>query len=172
METLVSSAAISSVREVWWDIRPHPDFGTVELRICDGIPTMREVASLAAIAQSLVESMDVRLDAGEKLLVPREWVVKQNKWKASRHGLDADLIVDDRGARAPLRDAIAQLVTDLAPTAARLGCLEELTANIEVLDHGASYRRQRAVVDAGGTLVDVVDSLVAELETGRPGAHP
>ncbi|HVF12976.1 MAG TPA: carboxylate--amine ligase, partial [Acidimicrobiales bacterium] len=132
------------------------------------IPTMREVASLAAMAQSLVEWMDTRLDAGEKLRVPREWVVKQNKWKASRHGLDADNIVDDRGTRVPLRDAICELVADLSPTAARLGCLDELTANLDVLDHGASYRRQRAIVAGGGSLEDVVDSLVAELEVGRP----
>ena len=169
MGTFIAAQAITSIREVWWDIRPHPDFGTVELRICDGIPTMREVASLAAMAQSLVESMDCRLDAGEKLFVPREWVVKQNKWKASRHGLDADLIVDNRGTRVPLRDAIGQVVADLSPTAARLGCLDELTANLDVLDHGPSYLRQRAIVAGGGTLVDVVDSLVAELEAGRPG---
>ncbi len=169
MGTFIAAQAITSIREVWWDIRPHPDFGTVELRICDGISTMREVASLAAMAQSLVEWMDTRLEAGEKLRVPREWVVKQNKWKASRHGLDADLIVDDQGARVPLRDAICGLVDELSSTAARLGCLDELRANLDVLDHGPSYLRQRAIVAGGGTLVDVVDSLVAELESGRPG---
>ncbi len=172
MGTFIAAQAITSIREVWWDIRPHPDFGTVELRICDGIPTMREVASLAAIAQSLVESMDVRLDAGERLIVPREWVVKQNKWKASRHGIDADHIADDRGVRVPLRDAIHELIDDLSPTAARLGCLDELTANLEVLDYGPSYLRQRAIIDGGGTLVDVVDALVGELESGRPAGSP
>lgn len=172
MGTFIAAQAITSIREVWWDIRPHPDFGTVELRVCDGIPTMGEVAALAAMAQSLVEWMDTRLDAGETLLVPREWVVKQNKWKASRHGLDADHIADDRGTRVPLREAIVELVDTLAPTAARLGCLDELAANLRALDHGPSYRRQRAVVEAGGTLVDVVDALVAELESGVPGARP
>src|SRR5207237_144478 len=58
METLVSAKAISSIREVWWDIRPHPDFGTIEFRICDGLPTMSEVASVAAMSQSLVEWLD------------------------------------------------------------------------------------------------------------------
>ena len=71
MGTLVAAEAITSIREVWWDIRPHPDFGTVELRICDGIPTMRELTGLAAMAQCLVESMDNRLDAGETLPCPR-----------------------------------------------------------------------------------------------------
>ena len=140
MGTFIAAQAITSIREVWWDIRPHPDFGTVELRICDGIPTMREVASLAAMAQSLVEWMDARLDAGEKLVVPREWVVKQNKWKASRHGLDADLIVDDQGRRVPLRDAIGELVDELSPTAAGLGCLDELRPTSRCSTTGPSYR--------------------------------
>jgi glutamate---cysteine ligase / carboxylate-amine ligase len=63
-------------------------------------------------------------------------------------------------------------VAELSPVAARLGCLDELTANLDVLDHGPSYRRQRAIVDAGGTLTDVVDSLVVELDSGKPGAAP
>src|SRR6266542_3077020 len=53
MGTLVSAKAISSIREVWWDIRPHPDFGTIEFRICDGLPTMSEVAAVAAMSQCL-----------------------------------------------------------------------------------------------------------------------
>jgi len=82
MGTLVAAQAITSIREVWWDIRPHPDFGTIELRICDGIPTLTEVSALAAMAQSLVHWLDTRLDAGEELAVPRGWVVRQNKWRA------------------------------------------------------------------------------------------
>src|SRR3954453_15293321 len=58
METLISTNAIESVREVWWDIRPHPDFGTVELRICDGLPTLDEVGAVAALSQCLVEQFD------------------------------------------------------------------------------------------------------------------
>ena len=58
METLISTHAIESVREVWWDIRPHPDFGTVELRICDGLPTLDEIGAVAALAQCLVEQFD------------------------------------------------------------------------------------------------------------------
>ena len=58
MTTLISAKAISSIREIWWDIRPHPNFGTVELRICDGLPTMSEIATVAALAQCLVARLD------------------------------------------------------------------------------------------------------------------
>lgn len=172
METLVNAEAIRTIREVWWDIRPHPIFGTVELRMCDGIPTLREVTALAALAQSLVESLDRRIDAGAELPAPSEWVVRENKWLAARHGIDAQLIVDERGNRRPARDEIVVLVDELATVADTLGCATELTGVTAILEHGASYERQRAVVERGGSLVDVVASLVAELASDRPGAVP
>jgi carboxylate-amine ligase len=169
METLVESGAIKTIREVWWDIRPHPDFGTVELRMCDGISTLREIGALAALAQSLVEWLDTLIDRGYVLPVPREWVVRQNKWRAARYGIDAQLITDEHGAQSPLRRSVEELVQELSPVATRLGCADELAENLEILQHGASYVRQRRVVAEGGTLLDVVDSLVNEMETDRPG---
>ena len=167
METLVSAEAISTVREVWWDIRPHPDFGTIELRMCDGLPTLTEVTAVAALAQSLVDRLDALIDHGHTLTAPAPWIVRQNKWRAARHGLEADLIVDEQGRRVHVRDQIAQLVDEVTPAARRLGCLEELGAVRGILERGASYQRQRAVVEAGGSLRDVVDSLVDELDGDR-----
>jgi carboxylate-amine ligase len=168
METLVNAQAITSIREVWWDIRPHPDFGTVELRICDGIPTLHEVAGLAALAQSLVEWLDTLVDRGYTLPVPKEWTMRVNKWRAARYGVDADIIGDDQGTRVPVAHAIRDLVEELSPVASRLGCLDELRSNLDVLEHGPSYLRQRRVVEAGGTTADVVDLLVRELESDEP----
>ena len=168
MDTLVTAKAITSIREVWWDIRPHPDFGTVELRICDGIPTLGEVAGLAALAQSLVEWLDTLMDRGYKLPVPREWTVRVNKWRAARHGIEAEIIGDDQGTRVPLTEAVTELIEELAPVASRLGCLDELRSNLLLLERGPSYLRQRRIIAAGGTYEDVVDSLVRELETDRP----
>ena len=168
MGTLVNAKAITSIREVWWDIRPHPDFGTVELRICDGIPTLREVAGLAALAQSLVEWLDTLFDRGYKLPVPREWTMRVNKWRAVRYGVEADIIGDDLGTRVPVARAIRDLVEELSPVASRLGCLDELRSNLDVLEGGPSYLRQRRVVAAGGTPLDVVDALIRELETDKP----
>ena len=167
METLVNAQAITSIREVWWDIRPHPDFGTVELRICDGIPTLREVAGLAALAQSLVEWFDTRLDRGETLPVLREWVIRMNKWRAARYGIDAEIIGDDKGTQILLAQSVRELIEELSPVAARLGCLDELRSNLAVVDHGPSYLRQRRVLAAGGSYAGVVDSLINELETDR-----
>ena len=172
MATLVSAEAIGTVREVWWDIRPHPDFGTVELRMCDGIPTLREVAAMAALAQSLVHWLDTLHDRGYQLPLSRVWVLRQNKWRAARHGLDASLIVDDQGACRPIREVIAELLDELHPIAQRLGCPDELADVHQILERGASYERQRKVMAEEGSLVAVVDSLVRELVTDEPGARP
>jgi glutamate---cysteine ligase / carboxylate-amine ligase len=169
MSTLIEAKAISSIREIWWDIRPHPNFGTVELRICDGLPTMTEITTVAALAQCLVEWMDSLIDRGYKLPYPKAWIVGQNKWRAARHGIDAELIVDERGRLAPLRGAIEQLVEELTPVARRLGCEGELLHALQILEHGPSYLRQRRWVEAGGTLVDVVDGLIEELRSDQPG---
>lgn len=168
MHTLVSAKAISSIREVWWDIRPHPDFGTVEFRVCDGMPTLREVGAVAAMSQCLVEWLDGRHDAGHALTVPRTWSVRENKWRAARYGMAAEIITDDAGDLVCIADAITDLVDELTPVAARLGCEGELRHALAIVERGPSYLRQRDVVASGGTLVDVVDSLIDELRTDRP----
>jgi len=168
METLITARAISSIREVWWDVRPHPDFGTVELRMADGMASLDEVAAVAALAQSLVEDLSARLDRGEALPSARDWVVRENKWLAARSGLEADMIVDDRGTLRPMRDVVTELVQTLAPTADRLGCARELDDVHHILDVGPGYLRQRRIVAAGGTLVDVVDRLIDEMAAGKP----
>ena len=89
MDTLITARTIATIREVWWDIRPHPGFGTVELRICDGMPTLREVAVVAALSQCLVHRFDMLMDRGYTLPIPTAWVVRENKWRAARHGIDA-----------------------------------------------------------------------------------
>jgi carboxylate-amine ligase len=163
METLVSAGAISTVREVWWDIRPHPDFGTVELRMCDGIPTLCEVASIAALAQSLVAHLDRLDDEGEVPARQRDWILNENKWRAGRHGLDAELIVDDLGHLVPAREAIARLVEEVRPEAVALGCEAELDGIATICEVGSSADRQRRVSDGGTNLWAVVDQLAREL---------
>ena len=173
METLISTKSIESVREVWWDVRPHPDFGTVELRICDGLPTLDEIGAVAALAQCLVEQFDTQLDRGYTLPTPASWVLRENKWRASRYGLDADIVVDEKGTVRPVRQAIVDLVEELRPTAKRLDCEAELADVLRVLEVGASYQRQRAVAAAhDGKLEPVVDSLLAEMRDGLPATGP
>ena len=168
METLISTRTIESVREVWWDIRPHPSFGTVELRICDGLPTLDEISAVAALSQCLVERLDRELDRGYTLPLPKEWVIRENKWRAARYGLDTEIILD-RHRTQPIREAITELVDELVPIARRLDCEDELVGVLRILEVGASYQRQRAVAAGnGGDLRVVVDRLLAEMRDGLP----
>ena len=165
MDTLQRAGTIRSIKEVWWDIRPHPDFGTVEIRMADGTPTLREAGMIAALCQSLVQQFDFQLDRGYMLPSPPTWVVRDNKWRATRYGLDATIITDENGATAPLRDELYELVRTLEPVADRLGCADELHVVDEVLERGASYERQRVIYRRTGDLTQVVAALVAEFAT-------
>jgi carboxylate-amine ligase len=167
MDLLVSSHAIETIREVWWDIRPHPNFGTVELRICDGLPSLDEISCVAALAQCLVERFDHQLDDGYTLPEPRPWVVRENKWRAARYGLDAEIVADNTGRLQPVAESIVELVEDLLPVANRLECLNELEAIPRLITRGASYQRQQAVAAAhDGALEPVVDLLLTEMRDG------
>jgi carboxylate-amine ligase len=167
MQTLISAGALRTIREVWWDIRPHPDFGTIELRMCDGLPTLREVTALAALSQSLVTWLDQRAEAGEELQPPSDWVLRQNKWRAARYGIDAELIVDQQGTTRPLTEAVTELVTALRPVGVQLGCDDELAGVLTILEEGPSYLRQRRLLDDGGNLRSVVSQLVDDLADAR-----
>jgi glutamate---cysteine ligase / carboxylate-amine ligase len=167
MDTQLRAGTIRTIKEVWWDVRPHPDFGTIETRIADAVPTFREVGMLAAIVQCLVQLFDTQLDRGYQLPSRPSWVTRDNKWRATRYGLDAVVITDASGATAPLRDEVFELLRDLEPVAWRLGCVEELAVASEVLEYGASSERQRAAHAADADLTSVVDALVTEFAEDR-----
>ena len=171
MSTLLDSECIASIREVWWDLRPHPDFGTVEFRMFDAPPTLREVTALAGLAQTLVAWCEQQLDGPGLPAPPREWTVRENRWLAARYGLDARLIVEhgENGTpvRRPVRRLIRELLDELGPTARRLGTEEQLAAVGEILDAGSGAARQRRVIERGGTLLDVVSYLRTELDGDR-----
>ncbi|MEM8620476.1 MAG: glutamate--cysteine ligase [Actinomycetota bacterium] len=171
MSTLLNAECISSIREVWWDVRPHPTFGTVELRMCDAPPTLREATALAGLAQALVAWCEQQIDQGTLPEPPREWTVRENRWFAARYGLDARLIVEhpDGGppTRRPARELIAELLEQLAPTAEQLGATDQFDNIADIAATGSGTQRQRAVVAGGGTLHDVVDHLRGELDADR-----
>jgi carboxylate-amine ligase, YbdK family len=130
-------------------------------------PTLREVGMVTALSQCLVQLFDAQLDRGYTLPCPSSWVVRDNKWRATRYGLDAIVITDEAGATAPLRDELFELLAELEPVASRLGCQDELSVVSDVLEHGASYERQRAVYAQTGDLISVVDALVTEFAEDR-----
>ena len=163
MNTLIRAGAIETIREIWWDIRPHPDFGTLEVRVCDVPSTLTEVGAITAFIQCLIVCLSEGYDDGRYAELLRAWIVRENKWRASRHGLEADIIVDNTGSQTSLRQDIARLAEDLRPFAERLDCEEELEAVHQLLEDGASYERQRRVYAETGELDAIVRSLAAEL---------
>jgi glutamate---cysteine ligase / carboxylate-amine ligase len=123
------------------------------------------------MSQCLVEMLNSQIDKGYTLPMPKSWTVRENKWRAARYGVDAEIIVDDQGSTAPLRDVVLDLVDELMPFAERLDCTKELARARDILETGPSYARQRAAAArADGDLRAVVDALVGEMRSGVPNA--
>ena len=159
------TGVIESINEIRWDIRPSPRLGTLEIRVCDGVPTTRELAALVALIHCLVFDLEERLVAGERLPSLAPWDVQENKWRAARYGLDAWIITDSDSNERLLMDDLTDLLDRLAPVAERLKCSDELASIADIPSLGASYQRQRRVAESsGGDLRAVVDSVVGELD--------
>ncbi|WP_101523620.1 glutamate--cysteine ligase [Nocardioides houyundeii] len=158
------TGVIDGLSEVRWDIRPSPQLGTLENRVCDGVSNIDELAALTALMHCLVVDLDARVAAGETLPTMPPWHVQENKWRAARYGLEAIIILDDKSRERPVTDDLADLLERLEPVAKRLGCQAELRSVADIVSRGASYQRQRAVArESGGDLVAVVDAVVEEL---------
>jgi carboxylate-amine ligase len=163
-QDLLTTGVIEHIDEIRWDVRPAPHLGTVEIRICDGVSTLREMRALVALTHCLVVDLADRLEAGETLPSMPPWHVQENKWRAARYGLDAWIILDAASRERLLLDDLNDLLERLAPVARRLGCAEDLALVADIPRRGASYERQRRVAEeTGGDLVAVVDSVVREL---------
>jgi len=167
VQDLVTTGVVTDHSEVRWDIRPSPKWGTVEMRACDGLSTADEVGAVAALIHCLTDRMSQQLDDGEEPVTLQPWFVRENKWRAARYGLDAEIILTPAGEERLVSDSLRDLVVDLSPVAERLGCLAELETIDVILRNGASYQRQLAVAEAnGGSLQAVVSSLTHELRDG------
>jgi carboxylate-amine ligase len=163
-QDLVVTGVIEEIDEIRWDVRPAPALGTVEVRICDGVSTLREMRALVALTHCLVVDLSDRLERGEQLPTMPPWHVQENKWRAARYGLDAWIILDERSNERLLQEDLHELLERLAPVATRLGCSNELALVEDIPRLGASYQRQRLVAGrTDGDLVAVVDSIVREL---------
>ena len=162
----MKTGVIEQLGGLHWDIRPAPKWGTIEVRVCDGVSTRRELAALIALTHCLIVDLDARLEAGEQLPSMPPWHVQENKWRAARYGLEAEIILDADSNERLVTDDLNDLLEKLTPTAVRLGCADELASVAEIPRRGASYQRQRRVAaESGGNLKSVVASLVAELRS-------
>ncbi|GAA4665074.1 glutamate--cysteine ligase [Frondihabitans cladoniiphilus] len=167
VQDMTHTGVIDHHSELRWDIRPSPKWGTLEVRVFDGISSVAEVATLVALVQCLVDDFSERLDRGEELPRMQPWFVRENKWRAARYGMEAIIIQNAAGDERLVVDDVRDLVTRLAPVAERLGCLAELNGVETIIAGGASYQRQLAVAARNdGSLKAVVASLVAELRDG------
>lgn len=173
LEDLALTGVIAEPTEARWDIRPAPRWGTLEVRFCDGASTLTTIGAIAALTQCLAEYYQQQADIGAPLPRLRPWFLRENKWRAARYGLDAQIIVDNSGAQVPLRDDLTVLLAKLAPIATELGCERELAQVGVLLSSGTSAERQlRSYEQFGGvaagaqSLLAVVDSLTAEFNSG------
>jgi carboxylate-amine ligase len=153
---LIETGFIYTVREVWWDVRPHHNFGTVEVRMCDIPGSLDDSLALAAFIQCLVKALSDQIDQGTYQHDCHPMMVHQNKWRASRYGMDAILIDPLSFEPCGARVVVERLVKDLRPVAGELGCnawLDRLLA----MSAGETWAdRQLAVLEETGDPVAVV----------------
>jgi glutamate---cysteine ligase / carboxylate-amine ligase len=157
-EDLLECGMINVASEIRWDVRPSPKFGTVENRTADAVPTLAELGCVTALTQCFAEhvSRSYELDQTVDRLPP--WLVRENKWRAARYGLDAEVIVPGPGRReVPLREGLAMWLERLSSISRDLGCETELAFAAELAERGASYDRQRATGSPQQALRQLLD---------------
>lgn len=160
---LVATNFIQSIREIWWDVRPHAEFGTVEIRVMDMPLNMRHTLGLVALTQSLVAAISDLIDKGAYQFDSHPMIARQNKWHAARYGLDATLVDFDTMLAIPARQMAKRLVEHCRPYAERLTCLPQLEHINDILDQGTGAARQlRAFDESGGDARAVTRFLMSE----------
>lgn len=163
--TLQRANAITSLKDLWWDIRPSPRYGTLEIRVCDGLATIRETAMIVALSQALAKRAAARVSAGTNRIFPPAWRIRENKWRASRHGMDADYITGDDGSSMPARPYLARVLEELTVDGFLDGT-SRYAADLRQVSEGAptSAERQRAIFERTGSFDEVTKALADEFE--------
>lgn len=170
---LVDTGFIESIREIWWDIRPHHNFGTVEVRICDMPGSISDAAALVALIQCLVKKLSDQIDEGTYQHDCHPMLIRQNKWRAARYGLDTELVDSETLGLVPARTALRQLTEQLLPISRLLGCEAELNRVLKLIDQPTWAQRQREQSRLCGSpdrLVQwMIDQSLADLQAGSCG---
>ncbi len=163
VHVLTKARSIRSLKDVWWDLRPSPDYGTLEIRICDGMPALRENTALVAFIHCLAAYHLARIKAGETRPHLPDWWMRENKWRASRHGVEADLIVSCEGVNASVPDLVKLWMGRLRPYIDQHGYDDFCETMTSLAEGNTSYRRQRQAYEANGDIRDVARHLVGEM---------
>lgn len=167
---LVETGFIDSIREIWWDVRPHHNFGTVEVRMCDIPGNLEDSLALAALVQCLVKALSDEIDQGTYQHDCHPMMVRQNKWRASRYGLEAQLIDPLTFEPQSVREIVASLVERLQPVATELGCANWLDRILR-LSQGKSWAaRQLEVLEQTGSPEEVVRQFSALARLDSPAS--
>jgi carboxylate-amine ligase len=164
---LERTGCIADYTQIWWDIRPHPRLGTVEIRICDGVTRVEHAISIAAYVQACVKLLSDQIDRGEEVPSYHRILTAENKWLAGRYGLDApvmDLATNQRN-RVPLARLIRRRLQQLEPHARELGSERELEGIEEILAKGNGADRQLRVFNANRDVVEVVREIADVTES-------
>jgi len=163
---LEKTGCIADYTHIWWDIRPHPRLGTVEIRICDGVTRVEHAVALAAYCQALVKLLSERFDEGEEIRSHHRILTSENKWLAARYGLEAPLmdLATGRRNRVPVAQLIRRRLRELEPHARELGSERQLEGIGDLLSKGNGADRQLRVFNANRDLVEVVREIADATE--------
>jgi glutamate---cysteine ligase / carboxylate-amine ligase len=162
IDHLIKTRFISSNREIWWDLRPHGGFGTIEMRVFDMPMNMKHTLGMVALTQALVAYLSEQLDHGAYQFDSHPMIAKQNKWQAARYGLDTSMVDFDAMQAVPAKVIAQRLIEMVSKQAERLGCLEQLRYLDDILKAGTGAARQRSVFEKTGDLRDVARFLIDE----------
>jgi glutamate---cysteine ligase / carboxylate-amine ligase len=168
VQTLISTGCIDNGKKIWWDVRPHPTFGTIELRICDMPPTLNDVIGLAALYQSLIAKLNWLHRRGKAVpIVPRHFL-EENKWRATRYGLDTNIVDFSSGCHISMRDSIHELLDMVDEVADDLGTRPDLHYIRSLVDdpHGTGADRQIALYRETGNIHAVTRYLMEQTLAG------
>lgn len=167
IEKLMATQSISSLRDLWWDIRPSPALGTLEIRICDGPASLTEMLAIAAFLHTCAHWFeDHKHDLNSLHL--SHWAIRENKWRAIRSGLDAMIITSENGNTQSIRNDFENWLSRLEPYYDKLNYSDYLKSLRTILTRGNSSERQKKVFLQTGSLKEVVKLNVEEFLTQKP----
>jgi glutamate---cysteine ligase / carboxylate-amine ligase len=169
---LVKTNCIDNAKKIWWDIRPHPFFNTLEFRVCDIPMRVEETVALAALIQATVAKLHKLHSANQGFRLYRRALIMENKWRASRYGLNGKLIDFGKQIEVPLRDLIHEYMEFVDDVVDELDCRDELSYVYQILEMGTGADRQLRVLEETGDLKRVVDYIIEETEVGLFTSSP
>ncbi len=166
-DTLKKCKAIGSMKDLWWDIRPSPGYGTLEIRVCDGLATLDETLAVVAFIHLLASWFNDHGEWLEQVPTSPLWFSRENKWRAIRHGLEARLVVNLKGETKSIKQDISEWLEKLAPYEAKRGYQEYFRTLRDIIEKGNSTSRQRKIYAKTGSLQDVVKFNIEEFLVRR-----